>query len=249
MKLNKTKIAFAEAHQHHRQALIEALNQLQDFEISTKAVNGRDLILQLHRNPKKQPAIILLDMQMLCCDSITTTMICKELFPNSKIVGLSSQIDTTLIGEFYAEGGHTILSKKILYDFTFAENKNESNINIFQKTLNHILISDDRFMDSVLHENTEFTRTFIKTKDIIEKNHKELSKNEIFYLRLTAAGFNREEKAELMCKSESTIQKYFNKLSNYFNVDNRADLITAAICFGIVKFVRIYQPPHLLDLL
>lgn len=83
----------------------------------------------------------------------------------------------------------------------------------------------------------------LSTSQIIAKNHAYLKDYEITYLQLNAAGFNREEIALLMDRSEAAIQKYCDKLRTIYGVKNHYDLINIAINIGVAKFVRIYQPP------
>jgi len=241
MKSNKTLIAFAEDKEEHRHRIIKAVNETKNYELSIKATSGRDLILQLHRNPKELPKLILMDMQMPCCDGLLATIICKKLFPNIIIVGLSSHTDGIVVQEFLTEGGNAFLSKFIIIKTALTQ-KIYNDDDIFENALNHILNSSTRFIDIMLEDDGENHKNRLSTQQIIQKNHTHLKDYEIIYLQLNAAGFNREEIAELMSKSESSIQKYCDNLRQTYKVKNHYDLINISINTGIAKLVRIYQP-------
>lgn len=246
MKTNKISIAFAEDNAEHQKQIIEAVNQTKNYQLSIKAVSGRDLILQLKR-AKKLPAIILMDMQMPCCDGLLATIICKRLFPQIKIVGLSSHTDGIVVSEFYTEGGHSFLSKFIITKSAISTIVYADN-GIFEKALYQIANSTQIFKDILLEDDgSKFQNTLISTAEIIAKNHQYLNSNELTYLQLNAAGFSRDEIAELMNKSEASIQKYCDELRLYYKVKNHFDLVNIAINNGIVKLVRIYQPPKSLS--
>jgi len=240
MKSTKIQVAFAEDIEEHRKRIVIAIQQTKKYELSIKAVSGRDLILKLKR-ARKLPAIVLMDMQMPCCDGLLATIICKWLFPQIKIVGLSNHTDGVVVSEFYTEGGDTFLSKYIIIKTALTQSVYNDE-NIFEKALDQVINTTEKFIDVMLEDNgTKFTNR-LSTTHIIAKNHSHLKDYEIAYLQLNAAGFSRAEIAELMNRSESTIQKYFNHLSKYFNVENHNDLNNISINLGIAKLVCIYQP-------
>ena len=244
MKLTKIQVAFAEDVEQHRKKIIEAIQQTKNYEICIKAVNGRDLILQLLKNPKKQPSIILMDMQMPCCDGLLCTIICKWLFPKIKIIGLSAHTNGIVVGEFLAEGGDGFLSKLMLSrSLAYSIYKDE---NIFENALSQLLNNSNSFIDVMLDDTGESYKNRLSTHQIISKNCNYLKEEEIRYLQLNAAGFNREEIAGIMNKGESTIQKKSDKLRKILSVQNHYDLIPISINMGVAKFFYCYQPAPIL---
>jgi len=240
MKSTKIKIAFAEDIEEHRKRITVAVQETQNYELSIKAISGRDLILQL-KKARKLPTLILMDMQMPCCDGLLATIICKRLFPSIKIVGLSNHTDGIVVSEFLTEGGSAFLSKFIIVKTALTQ-KVYNDDDVFENALNQILNTENGFVDIMLEDDGSKFPNRLSTSQIIAKNHAYLKDYEVTYLQLNAAGFNRGEIALLMDKSEAAIQKYFNNISKLFKVENHFDLINIAINIGVAKFVRIYQP-------
>lgn len=240
MKLTKIQVAFAEDIEEHRKRIDVAIEQTKNYELCIKAINGRDLILQLLNKPKKQPAIILMDMQMPSCDGLLATIICKWLFPKIKIIGLSAHTDGIVVGEFLAEGGDGFLSKLMLSSaLAYGVYKDE---NIFENALTQLLNQSNSFIDIMLDDTGENYKNRLSTHQIISKNCNYLKEEEIKFLQLNAAGFDRKEIAELMDISIATLKAIISKLYKKLKVKNHTDLISITINLGIAKFVRIYQP-------
>lgn len=240
MKTTKIQIAIAEDLEEDKKRVIAAINNTTNFQVSIKAVSGRDLVLQLIENSKKLAALILMDMQMPCCDGLLATIICKWLFPQIKIVGFSAHTDGIVVGEFFAEGGDAFMSKLIINKPLAASAYN--NENIFETALMQIINTNDRFIDIMLDDTGEHFKNRQSTTQLILKNCKHLNNTEIKYLQLNAAGFERKQIAKILNLSESAIKIIITKLYKTLKVETHTDFISIAINLGIAKFVRIYQP-------
>lgn len=167
MKSTKIQIAFAEDIEEHRKRIIVAVQETKNYEIAIKAVSGRDLILQL-KKAKKLPQIILMDMQMPCCDGLLATIICKRLFPHIKIIGLSSHTDGIVVSEFLTEGGTTFLSKFIVVKTALTQ-KVYNDDDVFENALNQILNSENGFVDIMLEDDGSKFKNRLSTSQIIAK--------------------------------------------------------------------------------
>lgn len=241
MKTQKIKIAFAEDNADHVKRIVTTISAMQNFEISIKATSGRDLILQLVRNPKKLPTLILMDMQMPCCDGLLCTTICKWLFPQIKIVGFSAHTDGIVVGEFFSEGGDAFLSKLIMNKPLAAHAyKNE---NIFEDALVQIATTNKGFIDIMLDDTGEAHTNRVSTLKLISKNCINLTSIDIKIMQLNAAGFTDVEMSEIINVSKWTIKKYCDNLRNVYKVSKSSDLLPISISLGVAKILRTYQPP------
>jgi DNA-binding NarL/FixJ family response regulator len=113
MKSTKIQVAFAEDNKEDIEMIKDAFKSLPQYEIVIAATCGKKLIKELGKL-KQLPHLILMDMQMPNCDGLTATIVCKHIYKNVKIVGLSSHTYESVICEFMAEGGNGFLSKSIL---------------------------------------------------------------------------------------------------------------------------------------
>ncbi len=240
MKPTKIKIAFAEDIEDYRKSITKAVQQTNKFEVSFKATSGRDLILQLTR-AIKLPQLILMDMQMPCCDGLLCTIICKWLFPNIKIVGFSSHTDGIVVGEFFSEGGDGFLSKLMLNNALAKQVYKDENI--FENALNQIYSTNKGFIDIMLDDDGKKFKNRPSTKQLILKNGSFLNDVEIKYLQLNAAGFERKDIAEILNISEALVKSTVSTLYKKLSAETHTDLISIAVNLGIAKFLRIYQPP------
>lgn len=238
MKENIITVALAEDKQEDIEIIKTALQKLPNYQIVSTAVDGRKLIEEIAKL-KTHPKLILMDMQMPLCDGLLATIVCKELFKNTKIVGVSSHTYESVINEFMVEGGDGFLSKHIVQN-TGMLSSYYNNPNIFGEVLDKIMIENEIYFDPLCHYKQADYKTLKSTKEIIS-SYQELSKTNIQFIQLNAAGFNREKIANLMNLSEDAIKKHSQKCRKYFNVKTNVDLTNYASMIGIIKTVRVYQ--------
>jgi DNA-binding NarL/FixJ family response regulator len=103
-----------------------------------------------------------------------------------------------------------------------------------------IVNSSDLVIDPLLEYKTDLHNQLKTTNQIIQTNFSHLSKDDILYLQLNAAGFDKRMIAKLMHKSESAIKKHYEKLSDYFKVNSSAELMTISLGKGIAKLAKYY---------
>ncbi len=235
----KIPIAFVEDLEIDYKRIVTAIEDMNDFEIICAAKDGRDLIYKLSKLTTL-PQLILMDMQMPKCCGLLATIICKRLFPSIKVVGLSCHTYNTVIDEFLAEGGDAFLAKYLLVKDTYPYNA-YGNETIFEDYLHSILNSNEIIVDKFLEYKYGAHLNVTNTTLIIKQKFSNLKKDEITYLLLTAAGFSREEKAEIMYLSIAAIKKYYERLSKKIGVENHIDLIQFCMINGIAKTVKLYQ--------
>lgn len=105
MRIN---IILAEDHKLFRQGLIKLLEEFDIFTIE-EAENGLQLLDQLKR---RNPDVILLDIEMPEMNGYRAFEKIKELYPNQKVIFLSTHYDKMLIEHLYANGADGYHSKK-----------------------------------------------------------------------------------------------------------------------------------------
>lgn len=243
MRKEKVLIAFADDLPRERERITKAIDDLPNYKITVAATSGRDLILQLAQ-AKYLPQIILMDMQMPCCDGLLATIICKRLFPTIKIVGLSSHTSIAVISEFIAEGGNAFFSKYLLVKDSISY-KAYNQDNVFANFLQQVIDNNTLFLDPLLEYNNKKHKNIITTTQAIKAEFPKLKDYEITYLQLNAAGFTKPQIKIIMNREVATIKKYFEKISKKFGAENHTDLINICSNHGIIKMVNLFQKQEL----
>jgi DNA-binding NarL/FixJ family response regulator len=105
--LTQINILFAEDHKLFRQLLISALNQ---YNIVTVA-EAEDGIQLLDILKTKKIDLILLDIEMPNMDGSITFEIIRKLYPEVKIIFLTTHNEAFLIEHFYLKGASAYLTK------------------------------------------------------------------------------------------------------------------------------------------
>lgn len=235
----KISVAFADDKDSERKSILRSLNNLNNCCVLFSSTSGRDMIFKL-QTLKKLPDIILMDMEMPCCDGLLATTICKRLFPQIKIVGLSSHCSFAVISEFISEGGSAFFSKYLL-DKESVCYRAYAEKDVFEKYLEKVVKCNDVFFDPLLQFNSDKNYKTNPTFSIIKNRFPELKDHEIIYLQLNAAGFSKPEIKTLMCREVATIKKYYEKLSKFFGAQTHSDLTSICLNYGIVKMVHLYE--------
>lgn len=143
----KISVAFADDKDSERKSILRSFNNLNNCSVLFSSTSGRDMIFKL-QTLKKLPDIILMDMEMPCCDGLLATTICKRLFPQIKIVGLSSHCSFAAISEFISEGGSAFFSKYLL-DKESVCYRAYAEKDVFEKYLEKVVKCNDVFFDPI----------------------------------------------------------------------------------------------------
>lgn len=240
MQNSKFLVAIAEDKKEDLKMILKAFRDLNNYKVIITATGGQDLIKQLDV-VKKLPDLILMDMQMPCCDGLLATIICRRLFEVCKIVGLSTHTNSNVINQFMAEGGSGFLSKFIVAKDSAICMQTYKEPNFFEKALDKIMIEKEVYFDPMCHYNGEDYKKLNSTFKIIVKKFKDLTSTLISVLQLNAAGFKQLEIVKLLKIGVSTLNKYLSKLRKYFDAKSNKDLINLTAMLGITKNVTLYQ--------
>jgi DNA-binding NarL/FixJ family response regulator len=239
MKSTKIQIAIADCNSENIKAIKAAFFDLPQYEIIITAIGGKNLIEQLNEL-KKMPQLILLNLQLCCCDAIATTTICRNLFGNSfKIIGISNNPKSSIISKFIAEGGNGYLCDLMFQKFAAAAIYKDSNC--FKNVIHQIINETENYFDPLCDYNAIQSFSIKSTSEIISQINLKLTIQQIKYLQLNAAGFSQEKIAKMMFLTPVSIKVYSSVLCKKFNAENQKDLINISINLGIVILANLYQ--------
>ncbi len=231
-------IAFAEDKEEDARLIKHTIKEMSGVKFAFAAKEGQDLIIKLSEQ-RNLPTIVFIDMEMPKCDGLLATIIGKRLWPDIKFVGLSTHSSIQLISEFLAEGGSGFLAKYLIHKDSFPYTV-YNNPDVLKTFVDQIVNGNDLVIDVMLEYKTDLHKQLKATNQIIQTNFSHLAKDDILYLQLNAAGFDKRMIAKLMHKSESAIKKHYEKLSEYFKVNTSAELMTISLGKGITKLAKFY---------
>ncbi|MCX8020271.1 MAG: response regulator transcription factor [Chitinophagaceae bacterium] len=103
------KIAIAEDHTLFRQAISIQINTWDSYKVILEAANGRELLDNIR--PRRQPDIVLLDLNMPVMDGYETLKALKNDFPDIKVIVLTGYHSEELILQIIRLGARGYLNK------------------------------------------------------------------------------------------------------------------------------------------
>ncbi|MBI9064953.1 MAG: response regulator transcription factor [Marinilabiliaceae bacterium] len=207
----KITIAIVDDHELFTDGLEVVLSQIEDFEIVSKASNGREFLEQIEL---LHPDIVLMDISMPEMDGIETTQRVLAKFPDLKIITLSSYGDDVYYYKMIKAGAHGFVQKK--------SGKKE-----LETAIRTVFAGNNYFPHELMRKiifkignQPEGGITNIKV---------ELSKREKEVLVLICQGFSNKEIAEKLFISPNTVDNHRSNLLSKTSTRNAAHLVLFAI--------------------
>lgn len=209
--MKKIPIIIVDDHILFSQALTGLINKFEDYQVITQLKNGQELIDYFSEN-NKQPAIVLMDVNMPILNGIETTKWLSKFHPKIKVLALTMIDDEAIIISMVCSGACGFLLKDI-------------HPNVLLDALNKVMA------DGVYYTNK------VAQALINSKKHKpiELKEREIEFLKLACTDLNYKQIADNMCLSYKTIDGYREALFDKFNVSSRVGMILYAIKEKLVE--------------
>lgn len=216
----KIKIAVADDQPVYRSGLVSLLNDFENVEVILEADNGKELINGLR---KKRPNIAILDYRMPQMNGEETAKVIRDKYPNVRILMLSMYDDEEFILGTIRNGANGYLTK----DCEPEEIKNaiESIVNT-----NHYV---NDLVSKVLIRNMIDIGVLIP-KFLVDIEKVEFTDNEKTAMRLIAKELCTKEIADLMNKSERTVDGYRKDIQKKTGARNSVGIVMYGIKAGII---------------
>ncbi|MEY5048878.1 MAG: hypothetical protein RLZZ175_2237 [Bacteroidota bacterium] len=180
-----------------------------------EAEDGEELLNQVE---KFEPDVILLDGSMPKMDGITALKKILEKYPDTGIIMLTINEDTSFIQECVAAGALSYLLKNVGQDELIATIKKVAyGKSTFNPVINEMLIKGQMDARKLKAEAIKVTR---REKEILE---------------CLGKGLTTKQMADVLFLSSRTIESHRLRLLKKFNAQNSTDLIRIAVEKKIIK--------------
>jgi DNA-binding NarL/FixJ family response regulator len=213
MPEQKLKLLVADDHRLFIEGLQYVLKQDLHIEVAGFAVNGKEAIEKC--NSKNFDAV-LMDVHMPVIDGIQATIAIKQLYPNIKVIMLSTANDLTTITNALKAGANAY----VLKDAGSAE---------LIKAL-HAVNRDETYLSaSIAHFFSKGTGNTKTGKDYIHFSESLITIREQGVLRLIAEGYTNQQIADTLFISVKTADTHRKNLIAKLKVTNTASLVKFAV--------------------
>lgn len=212
----KHEIIIIDDHLLFARSLAGLIDSYEEYTVKHIFNNGSELVDKFSSG-LKEPAVILLDINMPIMDGIATMKWLKKYHPKAKVLALSMEDNEQTILAMLRNGAKGYLLKDIQPIFL-----KKALDSVIEHGFFHTQEVTKVLMNSLNSDNEKTNR--IQLKDV-----------ELQFIKLACEEKTYKEIADEMCKSPKTIDGYRQHLFEVLGVKNRIGLVMYAIRNGIVS--------------
>lgn len=214
---NKIKVVIVDDHQMVIDGLRSHLETVNEIKIIATAENGKEAVEVLK---SAMPDVILMDIEMPVMNGIDATDQIKKLYPEVKIIALSTYDEKSIVEKMMAAGSHGYILKNVKKDELVSAIKTVYNDKHYFS--NEITISIAKpSANEILNKPHQVMRT-------------PLSNREQEVLQLVAQGLSNTQISKKLFISDKTVNTHRTSLMKKLEVHNVAELIRVAIHFKLI---------------
>ncbi|MEO8171959.1 MAG: response regulator transcription factor [Sediminibacterium sp.] len=222
-------IALADDRMDGLKELVYYLDKIPGIKLVIKAVNGHDLIVQMHKQDKL-PDIVLMDINMPVIDGIAATYFLRLQYPSVKVIGLSIYDDFDSVKHIIKSGARGYVLKA-------------APESVIDKAISEV-IKGRKYID----ERIEFDKEKLNMLLAIDSNIEDeplfgLTKRERMFVILNASMLTYEQIAQLMFVETKTIQTYFDRVSKKLSLTSRQALTVFSFQNGLAQVANLTKRP------
>lgn len=217
--MNPTKILIVDDQALFREGLHTLLSVQSDVEVVAEASNGEEA---LRLAAQYRPNVILMDLRMPVMDGVTATRRLRELYPECKVIVLTTFDDDEDIFEGMRAGAVGYLLKDVssekLFEAIHATSRGE-----------YFLLPS--ITAKVMAEFSRLSRPAPKSDfELVDP----LSAREIEILRLVSTGLSNKEIAEKLVIAEGTVKNHLTNILAKLSAKDRMQAVIKARDLGII---------------
>ena len=212
MPERKLKLLVADDHRLFIEGLQYVLKQDLQIEVTGFAINGKEAVEKCN---SKDFDAVLMDVHMPVIDGIQATIAIKQIYPNMKIIMLSTANDLATVTNALKAGANAY----VLKDAGSAE---------LIKALHAVNRGEIYFSASIAHF---FSKTGAQktSKEYIHFSENLITTREQSVLRLIAEGYTNQQIADTLFISVKTADTHRKNLIAKLKVSNTASLVKFAV--------------------
>lgn len=214
------KVLIADDQELIRQSLEIVLSSNEDIEVTDTVSNGRDVLNSVKRN---NPHVILMDIRMPEIDGVQCTKIIKDMYPNIKIIILTTFDDDEYIFDAlkYGASGYLLkgVSMKVLIE------------GIHTVISGGALIKPD-IATKVVRLFSQMAQGSLGIK-VNNKNLEKIGKTEWNIIQQVGRGLSNKEIAQVLYLAEGTVRNYLSQILSKLDLRDRTQLAIWAVETGI----------------
>jgi two-component system, NarL family, invasion response regulator UvrY len=211
-----TTVALADDHHLIRNALVELINNFENFEVIFDVADGKKFVDQL--KTQASPDIALIDINMPIMDGFQTAEYLTKHHPEIKILALSVEDNEESIIKMLRLGAVGYLLK-------------DTDTYLFKTALEEI--ANKGYYHSELVSST-LLKSINGANTTVVKQNLGFQSRELEFLELACSEYTYKEIADKMCLSPRTIDGYRESLFEKLNIKSRVGLVLYAIKNGLI---------------
>jgi len=202
-----------------REGLRTLLEVQGDFQIVGEAANGEEA---LRLTATMQPEVILMDLRMPIMDGVTATRRIRDLFPNIRVIVLTTFDDDETVFDGLRAGAVGYLLKDVTSDKLHEAIRAAARGEYFMQP---------SITAKVMSEFTRMARTpRVQVPDLAV----DLSSRELEVLRQVATGASNKEIADLLVIAEGTVKNHLTSILAKLDARDRMQAVLKAREYGII---------------
>jgi len=202
-----------------REGLRTLLEVQSDFQIVGEAANGEEA---LRLTATMQPEVILMDLRMPIMDGVTATRRIRDLFPNIRVIVLTTFDDDETVFDGLRAGAVGYLLKDVTSDKLHEAIRAAARGEYFMQP---------SITAKVMSEFTRMARTpRVQVPDLAV----DLSSRELEVLRQVATGASNKEIADLLVIAEGTVKNHLTSILAKLDARDRMQAVLKAREYGII---------------
>ncbi|MHB0989327.1 MAG: response regulator [Bellilinea sp.] len=202
-----------------REGLRTLLEVQPDFQVVSEAANGEEA---LRLAATTQPDVALMDLRMPVMDGVTATRRLRDLFPNLRVIVLTTFDDDETVFDGLRAGAVGYLLKDVTSEKLCEAIRAASRGEYFMQP---------SITAKVMSEFKRMTRT--PRAQMVELAS-ELSNRELEVLRQVATGASNKEIADMLVIAEGTVKNHLTSILSKLEARDRMQAVLKAREYGII---------------